>query len=174
MLIDNLLVPFQTAPDGPTFFRNEGETRHAGVETSLGLSPIQNVNIQLMYSWLDAKFRSGDFEGKKIPGVSPHRFSSEISGNIGNTYISADLEWVGSYYTNSINSVENESYKLVSIRVNHSLDIPGSGIQLSPFIAVNNLLDERFNTSVSINAFGGRFFEPGADRSFQAGIQVSL
>lgn len=174
MQIDNLLVPFQTTPDGPTFFRNEGETRHAGVETTFGVSPVQNLNIQFMYSWLDAKFRSGEFEDNKIPGVSPHRFSSEISGSIGNTYISADLEWVGSYYTNSINSVENESYKLVSVRVNHTVDIPGSGMQLSPFIAVNNLLDERFNTSVSINAFGGRFFEPGADRSFQAGIQVSL
>lgn len=174
MQIDNLLVPFQTSPDGPTFFRNEGETRHAGIETSFGLSPVRNLNIQLMYSWLDAKFRSGEFEENKIPGVSPHRFSSVISGNIGNTYLSADLEWVGSYYTNSINSVKNDSYKLVSLRANHSVDIPGSGIQLSPFIAVNNLFDERFNTSVSINAFGGRFFEPGADRSFQAGIQVSL
>jgi len=174
MQIDNLLVPFQTTPDGPTFFRNEGETRHAGVETSFGVSPVQNMNIQLMYSWLDAKFRSGEFENNKIPGVSPHRIGMEISGSSGNTYLSADLEWVGSYFTDSANSVKNESYKLVSLRANHSIDIRGSGLQISPFISINNLFNERFNSSVSINAFGERFFEPGSDRSFHAGIQVSL
>ncbi|MGF1670768.1 MAG: TonB-dependent receptor family protein [Balneolaceae bacterium] len=174
MTVDNLLVPFQLTSDGPTFFRNEGKTRNAGVETSVKLSPVQNINLSLMYSWLNASFRTTELSGNKIPGVSPHRGGLEISGFFGDTFLSADLEWVGSYFADSNNSIKNGSYRLVSFRGNHTIDIPGSSLSISPFVSVRNVLNERFNSSVSINAFGGRFFEPGSDRSFQFGLQLSL
>jgi len=174
MRVNDLLVPFQTSPDGPTFFRNEGKTRNTGVETSFKIIPGRHISATLMYSWLDAEFRNGDFEGNNIPGVSPHRGGIEFKGDLKNYFFSADLEWVGSYFTNSENSVKNDSYKLVTFRASHSVNLERHGVTLKPFLSVRNILNERFNTSVSINAFGDRFFEPGSDRSLNAGIEISF
>jgi iron complex outermembrane receptor protein len=45
---------------------------------------------------------------------------------------------------------------------------------LEPYAGVTNLLDEEYNTSVVINAFGRRFYEPGPSRSFYVGASVRL
>jgi iron complex outermembrane receptor protein len=39
---------------------------------------------------------------------------------------------------------------------------------------VGNLLDRAYNTSVVINAFGGRYYEPGPGRTFYAGARLTL
>ncbi len=42
----------------------------------------------------------------------------------------------------------------------------------SPFVGINNLFDETYNANLRINAFGGRFYEPGPDRNFYAGVTI--
>ena len=44
----------------------------------------------------------------------------------------------------------------------------------SPFLALSNLLDREYVTSVVVNAFGGRYFEPGPGRTLQMGVAVRL
>ena len=47
------------------------------------------------------------------------------------------------------------------------------GLEAAPFVGVTNLLDEEYNTSVTVNAFrfnanaAGRVFEPGPPRTRQ-------
>ena len=36
-----------------------------------------------------------------------------------------------------------------------------AGVEFSPFGGVTNLLNRDYNTSVVVNAFGGRYYEPG-------------
>ena len=50
--------------------------------------------------------------------------------------------------------------------------LPLGAAQIKPFAAVNNLLDEQYASSVVINAFGGRYYEPGPARSFSLGVNV--
>jgi iron complex outermembrane receptor protein len=47
-------------------------------------------------------------------------------------------------------------------------------VEFSPFAGVTNLLDRGYNTSVVINAFGGRYYEPGPGRSLYAGLRMQL
>jgi iron complex outermembrane receptor protein len=48
-----------------------------------------------------------------------------------------------------------------------------SGVgNFSPFLSVSNLLGRRYDAAVVVNAFGGRFFEPGPGQTFQAGLRV--
>jgi len=44
--------------------------------------------------------------------------------------------------------------------------------QVQIFVGVDNLFDERYNGSVTPNAFGNRFFEPAAGRTWHAGITL--
>ena len=53
-------------------------------------------------------------------------------------------------------------------------DIALGSTRASPFLAISNLLDRRYVTSVVVNAFGGRFFEPGPGRTLQMGVDVRL
>jgi iron complex outermembrane recepter protein len=48
------------------------------------------------------------------------------------------------------------------------------GLRLSPFAGITNLFDATYTSSVSVNAFGGRFFEPGPGRSLYLGASVAL
>jgi len=43
---------------------------------------------------------------------------------------------------------------------------------LLPYLGINNIFDERYNSNIIINAFGGRFFEPALTRNLTAGIVV--
>ena len=51
-------------------------------------------------------------------------------------------------------------------------DLESGSMQISPFIGINNLFDESYNSNVRINAFGGRFYEPAPDRNFYAGVTL--
>ncbi|MDX1592385.1 MAG: TonB-dependent receptor, partial [Balneolaceae bacterium] len=87
---------------------------------------------------------------------------------------SVDNEWVGRYTVNSENTASNDPYALFHFRWSYETDRLSETFSFSPFIAVNNIFDKRYNSSVAVNAFGGRFYEPGADRSFRVGIQMSI
>jgi iron complex outermembrane recepter protein len=43
---------------------------------------------------------------------------------------------------------------------------------VQPFVAVTNALDSRYSASVVINAFGGRYHEPGPGRSLLLGLDA--
>ena len=47
------------------------------------------------------------------------------------------------------------------------------GSTLRPFGRVSNVLDNEYNGSMVVNAFGGRYYEPAAGRAFQIGMGVS-
>ncbi len=174
MQVEDLLFPFQTEQDGPTYFRNEGNTRHYGVESTVGIQINQDLFFNGMFTLLSARFSSGDLDGNDIPGVAPIRFGSVLTYTPGQHSLSIDSEWIGSYYTNNQNSAKNDSYALLNFRWSASIDQLFENASIRPFLSVRNILNTRYNTSVAINAFGGRFFEPGADRNFRIGIQINL
>jgi iron complex outermembrane receptor protein len=49
-------------------------------------------------------------------------------------------------------------------------DVRAGALLLQPHIGVLNLFDRDHNTSVVVNAFGGRFYEPGPPRSLYGGL----
>lgn len=171
--VSDLIIPFEEEDGGPTLFRNEGDTRHYGLETHFRFYPVQQLSLEMMYTWVHAVFNDGDFDGNKVPGVAPHRIGSSLSFSLGKHTFIADAEWVGKYFADSDNTASNDAYFLLDGRWTFS-GLRFNTWQIKPFVSVDNLLNERYNTSVSINAFGGRFYEPGRDRSFRAGLQVDL
>jgi len=45
-------------------------------------------------------------------------------------------------------------------------------MEASPYAGVRNLTDELYSSAVTVNAFGGRFYEPGPGRSFYVGLRT--
>ncbi|MFB6232228.1 MAG: hypothetical protein ABEL04_13850, partial [Salinibacter sp.] len=66
-----------------------------------------------------------------------------------------------------------DDYTTVDLRLSHSGLPLTKGAVLTPFIALNNAFDVRYN-DVVVNAFGGRFYEPAAGRHWRFGASLQL
>ena len=84
--------------------------------------------------------------------------------------VALDTSYSGDLYANNANDVEVSSYVVSSLRA--SREFARGDWLLRPFVGINNLFDEKYNSNVRINAFGGRYFEPAPERNVYAGITI--
>ena len=173
MRVYDLINTFQIDQSGENFFRNEGNSLHYGLESAASYTK-NNLKLSLMLNLMKAEFEDGQFEGNSIPGVPSFRFGANLMYRLSNQTFSLDNEWIGSYQTDSANSENNDAYSLFHLRWVIEFDNLISGTIIKPFVSVQNLLNTRYNTSVAINNAGGRYFEPGTDRSYTAGVQINF
>jgi iron complex outermembrane receptor protein len=174
----NELVAFEVpGVAGVTYFRNAGTSRHRGFEATVSAAhPSGLVGADVTYTLVDAQFvryaaDGDDFAGNRVPGVARDRVQARLR-------LTPNMWWaevVGSYVSrvqaNDANTAGARSYKLVDVRVGLDEYAMG-GINVSPWVAVVNAFDEDYNASIAVNAFGGRFFEPGPTQSFQVGLRA--
>ncbi|MDX1639458.1 MAG: TonB-dependent receptor [Balneolaceae bacterium] len=178
--ITDLLFPYQLEANGPTYYRNQGETVHKGIEANLQYDISASLQAGVTYNLTDAEFTQATtidsvaLDGKEVPGVPEHRISGVLHWRPGNFWVTADLQHVSEFAVDNLNSAFNDSYWVVNTRISYnSLDL-GSSVRATPFLAVNNLFDTRYNGSVVVNAFGGKYYEPAAGLNFRSGISVEF
>ena len=174
MKVQDLLVSFQTEQDGPTFFRNEGETNHYGIETSFSFSTHPVYSVELMANVMRAVFNGGELDGNDLPGVPSFQSGAIFSLTPGSQRFSIDARYTGRYPADSRNTALTDNYLVINARWTTNPLILGGNITMRPFINVGNILNERYTTSVNINAFGGYYYEPGSSRSIQGGLQLNF
>lgn len=168
------LIPFEVASDpGRTFYRNAGESRYRGFEAAARLALEGGVHARLAFTRVDARFRGGDLDGNRIPGRAPGLLEAVVGQNLGSGYWSLDARWSDAVPVNDANSAEAGDYFQMGLRA--GLDgVAVGGLRLAPWAAVRNLLDQDYVSSVAVNAFGGRFYEPGPGRTFQLGLRATV
>lgn len=112
-----------------------------------------------------------DFSGNHLPGLPRH------FGYVGVHYesdngLSGTLESVysGGLFANTANAVEVPGHAVVNLRVSH--EFAQGSWTIRPYLGINNILDESYNSNIRINAFGGRYFEPAPSKNLYAGIVV--
>ena len=173
--VDGALVNFQN-PDEQTFFRNAGKSSRDGLELALDWVPTSSFSTRVAYTYQNFKFEEfttggDDFAGNLEPGAPPHRvfFGANYTAPFG-LRSSANVRWVDSFAANNANTVYNWSYTVVDLRFGY--DGNWGGVDVRPFLGIDNLFDERYNSSIITNAFGGRYFEPSPDREFYVGLTI--
>jgi iron complex outermembrane receptor protein len=174
MKVEDLLVSFQTEESGPTFFSNEGQTDHYGIESSFSFSTDPLYSIELMANVMRAVFNGGELDGNDLPGVPSFQSGAILSLNPGSQRFTIDARFTGRYPADSENSALTDSYVVTNLRWTTDGIELGGNTSLSPFINIGNVFNEKYTTSVNINAFGGYYYEPGTSRSLQGGIQLSF
>jgi len=173
--LQNAFVPFQR-PDEQTYYVNAGESSRHGVEALLEWTPVARLKTRVAYTYQDftfARFVTGgfDYAGKHEPGTPPHQLF------VGGTYqtsfglrSSAQFRWVDAYPVNNANTFSNWAYRVVDVRA--GLDRKWKRVSLRPFVGIDNLFNERYNSSTTPNAVGSRFFEPAPDRAVYVGMTM--
>lgn len=176
--LTNQLVPFEVpAAPGRSFYRNAGKSRVRGFEfsTRAGLSPL--LSATLAYGYVDARFTEfaiGDdtFDDNRVPGIAPHRVEGALRMGGGVWFGELRVERRGEVPANDANDASADGFTLVELRFGGT-GVRVGNLRLSPFAAVTNLTDVRYASSVVVNAFGGRYFEPGPDRGGYLGLSLA-
>jgi iron complex outermembrane recepter protein len=172
--VSDRINAFQTATGGDrNYFDNRGETRHQGAEIALNWQPNEHFRIDASHTYNDLTFQSNEnnLEGNTIPGIPKTRTTLGIMYNWRFMTVESDVYIHDDMYANNENTVQNDGFILANLRISGEIS-PSSANKwkLLPFIQIRNITNETYNSSVSINAFGGRFFEPAAPRNMLAGL----
>ena len=176
--LTNQLVPFEvpTSP-GRRFYRNAGRSRVRGFEASLRAALSPGVSAGLSYGYVDARFTEfsvgdEDFADHRVPGIAPHRLEGSLRAAAGPWFGELRVESRGEVPANDANDASADGFTLVDLRFGAG-EIHAGGAILSPFFGLTNLTNARYASSVVVNAFGGRYFEPGPERGGYAGLSLA-
>ena len=178
--VEDELTPFELAQSpGRTFFENAGQSSRHGLELALGVELMQGLDAALAYTYSDFEFdRFSDangarFDGNQIPGIPKQLLHVSLTYlHQTGFFAEADTLFVGHFYANNANTAETKSYRSANLRLGWKFQL--DGVELTPFVGVNNLTNEDYPSNVRINAFGGRYFEPAPGRNVYGGLSIKL
>ncbi len=175
--VTNALIPFEVA-DAPDrqFFRNAGEARHQGVEAGVGIRPHPWVTARAAYTYTDARFEDyavGDerFDDNRIPGVAPHRLEGVLDLHRDGPFLTLEGRYMSRIPVDDANSAHSPSYFVADLRTGVR-GVEVGGVEMEPTLGVQNLFGTDYNSSVTVNAFGRRYFEPAPGRTVNVGLRV--
>jgi len=176
--LEDELVPYEL-PDSPgrTFYTNAGKSNRTGIETALSWTGSGGFGVDASLTWSDFKFdeftddNGRDFSGSRMPGV-PEYFAYLGLRYQNDKGLKATFEtsYSGKLFANNANSVVVSDYLVSSLRLSH--DIKTARLMLRPYVGINNVFNEYYNSNIRINAFGGRYYEPAPERNVYAGIVI--
>ena len=179
------LIPFEI-PDGGgrRYFRNAGRTARRGVE--LGLRAEGGpVRAGLSYSYADYEFvdykvvtgtpptqTTTVYDGKRIPGIPTHQAQASVT--LYNRWGHGTVETVASSRTlvDDANSASAAGYAILNLRIGGRVPLGALG-EAEPVVGMHNVFDRSYVGSVSVNAAGGRYYEPASGRALFVGVTVT-
>ena len=178
--VDDEILPYQL--DGRTFYENAGKTRRNGLELGLAWDISYDWRITSALTLADYELRDftdeqgNRLDGNDIPGLPGALWASELEWRgIGGRFTALQWQYVGSVYAENSNDTKVSDYWLLGARAGDSFLVGDQ--TLNVYGGIRNLLDEDYFSNVRINANADRpienrgYFEPGAGRTFYAGIE---
>lgn len=183
MRITDLLVARRTALDQFTGI-NAGGSIHQGIEAQVGWQDRRTPETfaRISYTFSDYFFDTfvdgdNDFSGNELTGQPRHQAGVEAQWQMPlGFYLHGRYRFTGAFPIRDDNSLYSEAWQTVDFRVGWQGTL-GARWQVSPYVAVQNALDEQYASMILINAtgFGGaapRYYYPGLPRNFYAGIRL--
>ncbi len=176
--VDDELIPFEIATNpGRNFFANAGKSKRRGMELALSAEPAPGLSLSLAYTWSRFEFdrfvddNGNDFSGNTIPGIPESFTHADISyAHESGYFVAVDAMYSDKLFANNANSATVDGATVANLRF--GFEKAYGKLEIEPFIGINNITDTSFTANVRINAFGGRFFEPGPERNVYGGVSV--
>lgn len=174
LAVEDQLTPFQ-GPDGRTFFRNVEGARHDGLELALEGRLAPGLRLGGTYAWSRFAFTedAGTLAGNRLPGVPEHRGTLRAELARGPAFVHLSALLAGPVWTDDANTTRADGFVTADLRAGLTGLAAGRAL-VQPFVQIQNLTDARYAGSINPNATAGRYFEPAAGRSVQAGLSVRV
>jgi iron complex outermembrane receptor protein len=112
-------------------------------------------------------------DGNRLAGVPRHFFRALVRVNP-TRQLQLEVEQLAStsLFADDRNTIEVEGWGAGVTTFRGSWNVESGSVHLLPFIGINNLFDRSYVSSVTVNGFGGRVFEPAPGRNAYVGLEV--
>ena len=182
--ITDLLVA-QRVDDDQYIGRNAGKTQHKGIEISASytqnfssfwyVSPFINAEFT-NHKFIDFVDGDNNFSGNQLTGVPDKKLNGGFNLGIKGFMLNVNFLHIGEMPLNDSNTLYSQSYNVFNAKISYKKELS----KLLSFIlnaGINNFMDEKYASSVLINAtgFGGsepRYYYPGMPRNWYGGFQL--
>jgi iron complex outermembrane receptor protein len=169
------LVPFDIPNgNGRRYFRNAGRTLRRGGEVGIdaesGPIAIHAAYTYSRFQYVSYVVGTTSYAGRRIPGVPEHALMTSASLRAGELQFSATADLAGTINVDDANSAQAPGRAIFGLAVGG--DVRLAGARLIPLVALQNVGGVRSAGSVSVNATGGKFYEPAPGRTLL--IRISL
>jgi iron complex outermembrane receptor protein len=171
-----------TSTGGRTSFRNVGRAQRTGVEGALRYDFAEAWQLRLGMTWLDATYRDAFAcgttcasptgtvaPGTRIAGVPRTQAHLVLrhGGRLG-WHVQVEAQHVGGVTADTAGTVRVPGHVLLGASAGYGFQQPRWRGRV--FLGVANLADRAHIGSVIVNESAGRYFEPGAGRTFTLGV----
>jgi outer membrane receptor protein involved in Fe transport len=153
---------------------NYDKTKREGIEAAIYLTLMKGLNLNLLYSYTDARFDGGAYDGNTIPLVPKNKFSSKLTYIWNDLTTNVILTYFGNRYM--ISDQKNQLPTLpgvTTIDINIKYVLKG----LETIFGVKNITGKQYSEyGVASYPFGqpptGNFY-PSPERQFFFGLSYS-
>ncbi|MEP6732388.1 MAG: TonB-dependent receptor [bacterium] len=161
------LVPFDIVNgNGRRYFRNAGRTLRrggeVGVDAESGPFAVHAAYEYSHFRYVNYIVGTTSFAGRRIPGVPEHALSTSASLRAGETLVTATADLAGTMDVDDANTAQAPGRAIFGVAIGR--DVRVGSARLAPLVALQNLGGVRYVGSVSVNATGGKFYEPAPGR----------
>jgi iron complex outermembrane receptor protein len=179
--IEDALIPFSEV-GGRAFFSIAGRLHNDGIELEVRFAPAPAWELSATYTYAHYRFDhyriiSGTavdtLDGNQLAGVPRHFMRALLRINPIRA-IRLDVEQVvsASLFADDRNTLEAEGWGSGITTFRGSWNVRSGRLHLLPFLGVNNLFNRSYVSSVTVNGFGGRVFEPAPGRNAYVGLEI--
>lgn len=177
---DNAIIQYLES-GGSAYYQNAGRTRNDGVEFGLAARVASWIDLNL--AWTEANYRFVNYivprgavrdtlNGKKLSGVPDHFARFGVRTHWGRWTLDADETWSSSMYADDDNTQLIKSWGNGDLNVRASWTGEAGAIRFQPYASVNNVLNQAYVGSVTINGAAGRTIEPAPLRNYYFGMEI--
>jgi len=177
---DDAIVQFLETT-GRAFFRNAGQTRNTGLE--LGARATLTSWLDASLAWTESRYRFVRYripnrtvvdtlDGKRLAGVPDRFVRLGLRARSGAFTIDMDHTWSGDMFGDDRNTLKVDSWGTGALNMRLAWAGDVGRTRIAPFVAVNNVLDEAYVGSVTLNGAAGRVLEPAPLRNFHVGVET--
>lgn len=169
------LIPFDIPGGaGRRYFRNAGRTSRRGAELGVGLElgplDLGGAYTYANYRFVDFAVGTAQYAGNRIPGIPRQTFQVTATLRSPLASLVTEATMNDRMFVDDVNSESAPGYGIVNARLVSSALWEGSGAELT--FGAQNIFNVKYVSSVSVNAAGGKFYEPGSARSLYVGVSI--
>ena len=176
--VEDELTPFEDSEQpGRTFYKNASSSDRNGLELTNTVQFYDQLKFSTTYTYSDFKFNHFSsaggviYDGKRIPGIPKNLLNFNISwSNDSGSYANLDTTFTGEFYADNGNQSRVNSYIVSNLRLGKNIYY--NDLDVGFYLGVNNVLNEKYNNNVRINAFGSRYFEPAPKQNLFFGVTL--
>ena len=179
--IEDALIPFSEV-GGRSFFTNAGRLHNDGLELGIRISTAPAWELSAAYTFARYEFdryriiagtTADTLDGNRLAGVPRHHLRVLLRANpLRRLRLELEQQVSSGLFADDANTIEVEGWGTGITTFRGSWNVESGTLHLLPFFGINNLFDRSYVSSVTVNGFGGRVFEPGPGRNAYLGLEI--